>query len=434
MIFKWRGGIHPEDNKSHTNSKPIEKITPPEFIYLPMSMHIGAPCEPIVNIGDKVKIGQKVADSDSFMSAPIHSSVSGNVTEIKDMMTSQGRKVKTIVIKNDFANEYVEFKEYNYKKMTQKQITDAIKNAGIVGHGGAAFPTHVKISSAIDKIDTIIINAAECEPYITSDHRLLLEYPEKLISGILILEKLFGITNILIGIEKNKKNVFETIREEIRVQDCTAKLVPLPTRFPQGAEKQLIYSLTKRQVPSGKLPSDVSCVVFNVDTVIAINRVFETGAPMLRRVVTVSGSAIANPKNLEAPIGTPITHLVSEAGGFKDEPNKLILGGPMMGAAQFTTDIPVVKGTNAFLAFMGNEDKRTNNPSCIRCGRCTNVCPMKLAPIYMNLYAKKDKFDEYKKIGGLDCVFCGCCSYECPARIDLVQNFKATKDKIMMRK
>ena len=302
---------------------------------------------------------------------------------------------------------------------------------GVVGHGGAAFPTHIKISSGLGKVDTIIINGAECEPYITSDHRLMLEHPEKLIGGLKILEKAFGITNIKIGVEENKKDTFEGINKAIADASSPAELVPLHTRFPQGAEKQLIYAITKRETPSGKLPSDVGCAVFNVDTVISIYTLFTEGLPVIRRIVTVSGSAIANPKNLHAPIGTLVSHLIECAGGLLNEPNKLIMGGPMMGHAQFSLDIPVLRGTNAFLALSGKEDRRVKNPACLRCGKCVSVCPMGLTPVYMNLYTNKGMLNEFAEIGGMDCMECGSCAYECPARIQLVQSFRTAKQKVL---
>ena len=435
MAFKFRGGIHPNDQKAATNDKPIEKVKAPTLVHLPVSMHIGAPCSPLVKVGDTVKVGQKIADTEAFVSAPIHASISGTVKAVAPRLHPNGTKVMTITIENDFKDEPFEgLTPYDLSKMTPDEIVKAVREGGIVGHGGATFPAHIKISSGLGKVDTIIINGAECEPYITSDHRLLLEQPEKLIEGINVLIKAFGVENVLIGVEENKKNAFDKTNEVIKAKNSPAKLVPLHTRFPQGAEKQLIYALTKREIPSGKLPSDVGCAVFNVDTAIAIDTLIDTGMPVIRRIVTVSGSAVANPKNLHSPIGTPIEHLINECGGLKEEPNKLLMGGPMMGNAQFTLDIPVIKGTNAFLALSGQEDRRVKNPACLRCGKCVHVCPMGLSPVYMNLYANKALHEQYEEIGGLDCMECGSCSYECPARVQLVQNFRATKQKILASK
>lgn len=432
MAFKFRGGIHPSDQKSATNKKSIEKLKAPEFVTLPVSMHIGAPCAPIVSVGDLVKVGQKIADTDAFVSAPIHATVSGKVKSVGDMLHPNGNMVTTITIENDFTDSvFEEVKPMDYQKMTPEQIVKAVREGGIVGHGGAAFPTHIKISSALEKIDTIIVNGAECEPYITSDHRLLLEKPNELIEGLKILEKTFGVSNIQIGVEKNKKDTFAGIEKAIADANSPAKLVPLKTLFPQGAEKQLIYAITKREVPSGKLPADVKCAVFNVDTVIAINTLFKTGMPAIRRIVTVSGSAVANPKNLHVQIGTPVANIIEACGGLKEDPNKLIMGGPMMGVSQFSLDIPVIKGTNAFLALSGKEDKRVSNPACLRCGKCVNVCPMGLTPVYMSLYSDKDNMEGFESVDGMDCMECGSCSYICPARIQLVQKFRTSKQKVL---
>ncbi len=317
--------------------------------------------------------------------------------------------------------------------MSNEERIELIRSAGMVGHGGATFPTHVKIQSGIGKVDTIIVNAAECEPYITSDHRLLLERPEEVVGGLKMLVKILGVQTAIIGMEENKADAFPGI-EKLIAGDPVLKLYPLKCKYPQGAEKQLINACTGREVPSGKLPADAGCAVFNVDTVGAIYRRFTTGMPVVRRVVTVSGSAIVEPKNLECRIGTQLEKLVDACGGFKEPPNKLLMGGPMMGNAQFSLEAPVFKGTNAFLAFCGDEDKRVEDPSCIRCGRCINACPMHLLPMYMNVYGKLEDFDKSVEVGMLDCIECGSCAYVCPARIPLVQQFRLSKGKIMAKR
>lgn len=436
MVYTFRGGIHPGTHadpgyKSATNTKPIEAMKAPEQVVLPVSMHIGAPASPIVKVGDIVDMGQTIAEAGAPMSSPVHATVSGKVVAVEPRLHPNGTKVLSVVIENDGEDRLHEsVHAYDFDKMTNEERIEHIRTGGIVGHGGATFPTHIKIQSGIGKVDTVIVNGAECEPYITSDHRILLEHPEEMVEGLKMLVKILGVKQALIGIELNKEDTFAGI-EKLIAGDPTLKLCPLKCRYPQGAEKQLINALTGREVPSGKLPADAGCAVFNVDTTAAVYRRFATGMPVVRRIVTISGSAVANPKNLEARIGTPIEKLIDACGGFKAPPNKLIAGGPMMGNAQFSLDIPVVKGTNAFLAFCGKEDKRVAEPQCIRCGKCINACPMHLLPMYMNVYGKVNDLDECAKIGSLDCIECGSCAYECPARIPLVQQFRLTKARIM---
>ena len=432
MVYTFRGGIHPGPHsdpgyKSATNTKPIEAMPAPDQVILPVSMHIGAPAKPIVKVGDTVDMGQPIAEAGGFVSAPVHATVSGKVIAVEPRLHQNGSKVMSIVIENDKEDRLHEsVHPYDFASMTNEERIECIRSAGMVGHGGATFPTHVKIQSGIGKCDTIIVNGAECEPYITSDHRLLLERPEEVVGGLKMLADIMGVQNAIIAIEENKTDTFPKIEELIK-DDNRLKLYPLKCKYPQGAEKQLINACTGREVPSGKLPADAGCAVFNVDTTGAIYRRVTTGMPVVRRVVTVSGSAIANPKNLESRIGTPIEKLIDVCGGFKEAPNKLLAGGPMMGVAQFSLEVPVMKGTNAFLAFCGEEDKRVEEPNCIRCGKCINACPMHLMPMMMNAYGNAGDYDKCVELGAMDCIECGSCAYVCPARIQLVQRFRLTK-------
>ncbi len=439
MVYTFRGGIHPGPHsdpgyKAATNTKPIEAMPAPDQVILPVSMHIGAPAKPIVKVGDIVDMGQPIAEAGGFVSAPVHATVSGKVIAVEPRLHPSGGKVMSIVIENDKEDRLHEsVHPYDFAAMSNEERIELIRSAGMVGHGGATFPTHVKIQSGIGKCDTIIVNGAECEPYITSDHRLLLERPEEVVGGLKMLADIMGVQNAIIAIEENKADTFPKIEELIR-DDNRLKLYPLKCKYPQGAEKQLINACTGREVPSGKLPADAGCAVFNVDTTGAIYRRFATGMPVVRRVVTVSGSAVTNPKNLESRIGTPIANLIEVCGGFKEPPNKLLMGGPMMGNAQFSLDIPVMKGSNAFLAFCGEEDKRVEEPNCIRCGKCINACPMHLMPMMMNAYGNAGDLTMAVELGAMDCIECGSCAYVCPARIPLVQRFRLTKLQVQQER
>ncbi len=377
-------------------------------------------------------MGQKIGEAAGFVSAPVHATVSGTVVAVEPRPHFNGLDGMAVVIKNDHQDTISEDVKpvENPESITGEQLVEIVKNAGIVGCGGATFPTHVKISSGLGKVDTVIINAAECEPYITSDHRIMLEMPEQVIGGAKLLAQAFGVT-VHIGIEDNKMDAVEVLRNEIAKQGLNNIVVdPEHTRYPQGAEKQLVQAITGRQVPPGGLPASVGCAVFNVDTAAAIYRAVTTGMPLIRRIVTVAGSGTVEPKNLEVRVGTPLKCVFDACGGVKDTTFKIIMGGPMMGHAQYNLDAPVGKGTNALLAFCEKEEKTVENPVCIRCGKCVSVCPMHLEPLIMNMYTNKDRLEELEAANIFDCIECGSCSYICPGRVHLVHNFRTGKQKI----
>ncbi len=431
MAKAFFGGVHPNDMKAATNGKAIEQLAPPKQVVIPMSMHFGAPCAPTVQKGDHVKIGQKIGETKG-LGAPIHASVSGTVVAVEPRPYSMGGNMMSVVIDNDFQDEISEEVKApaDPDLLSVEEMVEIVKNAGIVGMGGATFPTHVKISGGIGQVDTVIINGAECEPYITGDHRAMLERPKEIIGGCGYLAKMFGVDKVIIGVEMNKPDGIESLNATIAEMKAPVVVQPLRTRYPQGGEKQLCQAITGKQVPPGGLPSAIGCAVFNINSVCAIYRAMTTGMPVVRKVVTVSGSGVVEPKNIECPIGTPVSLLFDACGGLKDNTFKLIAGGPMMGMAQYTADISVAKGTGALLAFAGDENKVSDNPTCIRCGRCVEACPMHLEPLYLYMYVQKKKIDELNAANIMDCMECGACAYICPGRLHLTQSFKAGKQMV----
>ena len=434
MANAFFGGVHPHDMKAQTNEKPIQRIPPPPEVIIPMSMHFGAPCTPLVKKGDTVKMGQKIGEFRG-LGAPIHASVSGKVKAVEPRPYSMGGNMMAVVIENDFQDtlsEEVKAPE-NPDALTPDEMVELVKNAGIVGMGGATFPTHVKISGGIGKVNTVIINGAECEPYITGDHRTMLERSEEIIRGAVYLGKMFGADKILIGVEDNKQNGIEKLNQEIQKQSASVQVIPLKCRYPQGGEKQLCQALTGRQVPPGGLPANIGCAVFNINTTCAVYRAITQGMPVINKIVTVAGSGVEEPKNIECPIGTPIEKLFDFCGGLKETTYKLIMGGPMMGMAQYTTDVPVGKGTGAMLAFCEDEEQSVETPRCIRCGKCVAACPMRLEPLFLYQFASKNMLDELEAYHIMDCMECGACSYTCPARMPLTHMFKYGKQKLKDR-
>ena len=433
MAQAFFGGVHPNDMKAATNEKAIEQLEAPAEVVIPMSMHIGAPCKPIVAVGDKVTIGQKIGEPGGFVSAPIHASVSGTVKAVEPRPFSMGGTMMSVVIENDFQNTVCPdiHPVEDPDSLTPEQLVEIVKNAGIVGQGGATFPTHVKISSGLGKVDYVIINAAECEPYITGDHRTMLERPEQVVKGATLLAKCFGVEHVYIGIEANKQNAADVLNKTIAELNAPVVVEVLHTRYPQGAEKQLCQAVSGRQVPSGKLPADAGCCIFNLNTTCAIYKAVYTGMPVVSKVVTVSGSGVIEPKNIECPIGTPISKLFDACGGLREDTYKLIMGGPMMGLAQYNVDVTVGKGTGAMLAFAGKEEQYEEHPQCIRCGKCVGVCPMRLEPVFMYKYLMKGDVDTWQNtLHGMDCIECGACTYICPARLPLIHAFRMGKQKV----
>lgn len=432
MAVTFRGGLHIDDHKESTNKIPIREIEGAAHYIFPLQQHIGAPLEPVVKPGDTVKAGQIIADSDAFMSVPVHSSVSGVVKDISPALHPSGARVTAIHIENDFQYEQSEhIHPYNPDKMDKAALLKVIRSAGIVGMGGAGFPTHVKLSPPADKaISHVIVNGAECEPYLTSDHRRMLETPEEILDGLQIAMKVLGLDKGYIGIEENKPDAIRLLTEKAAETGCIT-IVPLQTKYPQGAEKQLIKAITNRQVPSGGLPADVGVIVLNIDTVTQISRAFRRGTPLIERIVTVAGDCIAAPCNLAVRLGAPFSHVIDAAGGFSKEPQKLIMGGPMMGIAQFSLDTPVIKTTSALLAFSEPGDNYDLASPCIRCGKCVDHCPMRLMPLYLSKYAAEENWEMCEKYNVLDCIECGICSYLCPGLQSPLHNIRIAKQQIL---
>ncbi|MBQ3463053.1 MAG: electron transport complex subunit RsxC [Clostridia bacterium] len=432
MAATFKGGFHIRDHKELTNTIPTKRVPDCDMHIFPMRQHIGAPLKPLVQIGDKVKVGQKIADSEEFVSAPVHSSVSGTVTDIQQYFHDSTAMVDAIFVKND--KEYTVSEDVcpkDYTKMTTEEILKTIREAGIVGMGGAGFPTHVKLASR-NKVDYVIINGAECEPYITSDHRYMLENADDIIYGLKIAMKALGLSDGHIGVELNKPDGMEALKAS-KEYGANIHIIALKTKYPQGAEKQLIKAVTGRNVPAGKLPADAGAVVINVATAVAIANAFKTGMPAIEKNVTVSGDAVQNPSNFRVRTGVPVKFLIEQAGGFKNEPEKIISGGPMMGISQYNTDYPVTKTTSSVLTISKAEKTYDPDSPCIRCGRCVDHCPMRLMPFKLSEASRKDDIEMARKYNILECIECGLCSYICPANKNLLQFIRMIKPEVMKK-
>lgn len=437
-LLTFKKGIFPPHGKHFTENKSIEELLPKGNLVFPMSQHIGAPCEPLVKKGDKVLVGQKIGEPKGFVSAPIFSSVSGTVKNVAPVLTAAGTKILSVIVENDGNYAEVEFtKQKNYKEMSKEEIIKLVQEAGIVGLGGACFPTHVKLSPPPDKkIDTIIVNGAECEPYLTCDHRMMLEEGKYIVEGLKIILKLFPGAKGYIAIENNKMDAVKTMTKAVKnAEDASnIEVKVLKTKYPQGAEKQLIYATTNREVPSGKLPADAGCIVQNVDTVREIYNAVVLGRPLMTRVVTVTGEAIKEPKNLRVKLGTNWNELIEACYGFKEDPVKVIAGGPMMGMTVSTLDLPVVKGTSGILCLTKKQAALEEESGCIRCGKCVQACPMNLIPSSLDSLARRHELQDFEELHGVDCIECGCCTFTCPAKRHLIQSIRTAKRSVLVSK
>lgn len=429
MAFSFFGGVHPKENKWYACDKETQVFPEPDIVVIPMAQHIGAPCKPLVAKDDLVTRGQKIGDNQGLC-VPVHASVSGKVKAVEMRPHTNGSTVLSVVIENDHLDTLCEDikprTQEEVDALTPEQLVDIIHEAGIVGMGGATFPTHVKLSGGIGKVDTAIVNAGECEPYITADDRLCREHPEQVVKGLRIIMKIFGLKEGHIGIEDNKPEAIAALKaaagEDILVD-------VLPAKYPQGAEKQLIYAITGREVPSGGLPAAVGCAVFNAATTRAICEAVYDGMPLIQRIVTVSGDILMEPKNLLVPIGTAFNDLI-EACGRNENPYKVLSGGPMMGVAQYDLNVPTIKGVNAVTVLGKNNHHFVEDPHCLRCGKCIDACPMKLMPVLMYKAWQNGDVEEMKKNNIMDCIECGSCAYTCPASVPLVLGFRVAKQVI----
>ncbi len=429
------GGIHPYDGKDLSKDKPIKTVLPKGDMVYPLSQHIGAPATALVTKGERVLAGQKIAEATGFVSAPIYASVSGTVKAIEPRRTVTGDSIMSIIIESDglFEEKSPMLETKPIEELSREEIINIIKEAGIVGMGGAGFPTFVKMSpKEPDKIDYVIANCAEGEPYLTSDYRRMMEEPEKVIGGLKIILSLFKNAHGILAVEDNKPDCIKKLKE-LAHGEPRITVKALQTKYPQGAERTLIYAATGRKINSSMLPADAGCVVNNVDTIVAVYRAVTEGRPLIERIVTVTGDAIKEPQNFRVRIGTNYAELVEEAGGFKCEPEKIICGGPMMGFAMYGLDVPVTKTSTALLC-MSHDEVAANEPGpCINCGRCVEVCPGRVVPSKLATYAEHFDEEAFLKCDGMECCECGCCSFVCPAKRPLTQQIKSMR-KIQLAK
>ncbi len=428
------GGVHPYDGKELSKDKPMKTIIPTGEMVYPLSQHIGAPAVPIVKKGDRVLAGQKIADAGGFVSAPVYATVSGTVKNIEQRRVVTGDMVNSIIVDNDGLLEEVTYTPHEPDKLDKKEIIKLIQEAGIVGMGGAGFPTHVKLSpKEPEKIEYVIANCAECEPYLTSDYRRMIEEPEKLVEGLKIILRLFDNAQGILAVEDNKPDCVKILTDLTR-NEPKISVVALKTKYPQGAERQIIYAATGREINSSMLPADAGCVVNNVDTIVAVYHAVKEGKPLMNRIVTVTGDAVNDPRNFYVRIGMNYKDLIDEAGGLKCTPEKIVSGGPMMGFALFDLNVPTTKTASALLCLTKDEVSALAPTPCINCGRCVEACPSRLVPTKLAVLSEHHDEESFVANDGMECVECGCCSYVCPAKRHLTQSIKSMRKNVLGKK
>ena len=434
-LYTFKGGVHPHDGKEFSKDMPIMDLKPgKELVYL-LSQHIGAPAKPCVEKGERVLVGQKIAEAGGFVSAPVHASVSGTVKAIEKRKNAVGDFVDAIIVTNDEEYECIPDDPIaSLEELDKAAILKRIQDAGVVGMGGAGFPTHVKLAPKDpDKIEYVLVNGAECEPYLTSDYRCMLEYPEQIVEGLQCILKLFDNAEGVICIENNKPEAIRVMEQAVKGKD-RMRVAVMMTKYPEGAERCMIDAITGRKVNSRMLPADVGCVVDNIDTVIAIREAVMLGRPLMHRIFTITGDAVNNPRNYSVPVGMSYQEIIEDAGGFKSQPEKIISGGPMMGFALYDLDIPVTKTSGAITCFLKDVVAQMKETPCINCGRCVRGCPARLMPFKLCDYAEHGDMEKFEQAYGLECVECGSCSFSCPAKRPLAANIKAMRRTVMASK
>ncbi|MBT8479293.1 MAG: electron transport complex subunit RsxC [Gemmatimonadetes bacterium] len=432
----FRHGVHPPETKHLTEKVPVRRMPFPDEIVLPLRQHAGRPARLLVKVGDHVERGDKVAEADGFVSVPIHASATGTVKDIRLWPHPDGSMAESVVIAVEKFSPQIPRPRIvpQWEGLSPQQVVEEVQKAGVVGLGGAAFPTHVKLLPPADvPVHTLIVNGAECEPYLTTDHRTMVEYPERVQFGIRIMMKALGVDRAVIGVEKNKPDAIARLRETLP-DDLDVSVLPLTVKYPQGAEKMLIKVVTGREVPSGQLPMNVGVVVQNVGSIACIGEIFDTGYPLIERVVTVTGPGVRKPSNLLVPVGTRLRDVLEFCGGLTEDASQIVFGGPMMGAAQPDLDTPLIKGTTGVVVLTKKEARSVERYPCIHCGRCLESCPVFLNPSLLGTLAQAGRYEEMEAASLMDCMLCGCCSYVCPSHIPLSQMFALGKNMLRKRK